>query len=154
MLEDFNTKRPTWSLPTIDTKKQQVEDMPIDLVLTIINDKQNTYLSRTTVTETSLDITDVSFNIVNKCIWTVLNNVVSIPHFIITKLTIHFGTKEDQKRGLATFEGEFYSLLRLGEFYSIFDDLSSIESSVYLAKKTKLFVSFLGHNTCIRHSET
>jgi hypothetical protein len=63
-----------------------VEDLLADLDLTTVNDGQNTYLSKTTGTESAIDITAINHEMAPHTQWTILKNAISDHSPIVTTL--------------------------------------------------------------------
>ncbi|UYV61906.1 CLCN3 [Cordylochernes scorpioides] len=90
ILGDFNAKSPTWGSPVQDNKGQQVEDMLTDLDLTPLNNENNTYLSKSTGTESAIDITAINYNIAPTTQWKILRSAISDYRRILPTLNFKF----------------------------------------------------------------
>ncbi|GFT12464.1 hypothetical protein NPIL_203931, partial [Nephila pilipes] len=55
ILGDFNAKNPSWGSLILDSKGSQIEDLLCDIDFSILNNKENTYLSKTKGTSSALD---------------------------------------------------------------------------------------------------
>ncbi|UYV69300.1 hypothetical protein LAZ67_6003178 [Cordylochernes scorpioides] len=75
ILGEFNDKSSIWGSPVQDNKSQQVEDMLTDLDLTPLNNGENTYLSKSTGTESAIDITAINYNIAPTTQWKILREL-------------------------------------------------------------------------------
>ncbi|GFS71628.1 hypothetical protein NPIL_620571 [Nephila pilipes] len=122
MLGDFNTKSPTWRSKDSGANGQQVEDILIDLRLTIINSGQMTYIPRTTDTESLLDLTAVSHEISHICKRRVLESAMSDYRPIIIALNMRIEVP-DQSRRSWNFRKTHWTA-----FTSLFYDLCKNES--------------------------
>ncbi|UYV66597.1 hypothetical protein LAZ67_4002252 [Cordylochernes scorpioides] len=83
---EFNAKGSIWGSPVQDNKSQQVEDMLTDLDLTPLNNGENTYLSKSTGTESAIDITAINYNIAPTAQWKILRGAISDHRPIFTTL--------------------------------------------------------------------
>ncbi|GFQ86387.1 hypothetical protein TNCT_16591 [Trichonephila clavata] len=70
----------------------------MDLKLTRLNDRQYTYVSRTTGTQFALDLTSVSYHINNYCTWMIIDNALSDHRPIVTRCTFKVETLSQVKR--------------------------------------------------------
>ncbi|UYV74101.1 hypothetical protein LAZ67_11002118 [Cordylochernes scorpioides] len=69
-----------------DNKGQQFEGMLTDLDLTPLNKRENTYLSKSTGTESAKDITAMNYNIAPTAQWKILRGAISDHRPILTTL--------------------------------------------------------------------
>ncbi|UYV83991.1 hypothetical protein LAZ67_X000821 [Cordylochernes scorpioides] len=99
-LGDFNAERPTWGSPVQDNKGQQVEDMLTDLDLTPLNNEKNTYLSKSTGTESAIEITAINYNIAPITQWKILKSAISDYRPILTTLKFKIENFQQNKRTL------------------------------------------------------
>ncbi|GFU45700.1 hypothetical protein NPIL_482921 [Nephila pilipes] len=60
ILGDFNAKSPSWGSLILDSKGSQIEDLLCDIDFSILNNKENTYLSKTKGTSSALDVTAIN----------------------------------------------------------------------------------------------
>ncbi|UYV64167.1 hypothetical protein LAZ67_2006889 [Cordylochernes scorpioides] len=100
ILGDFNAERPTWGSPVQDNKCQQVEDMLTDLDLTPLNNEKNTYLSKSTGTESAIDITAINYNIAPTTQWKILKSAISDHRLILTTLKFKIENFQQNRRTL------------------------------------------------------
>ncbi|UYV68828.1 hypothetical protein LAZ67_6001129 [Cordylochernes scorpioides] len=100
ILGDVNAERPTWGSPVQDNKGQQVEDMLTDLDLTPLNNEKNTYLSKSTGTESAIDITAINYNIAPTTQWKILKSAISDHRPILTTLKFKIENFKQNKRTL------------------------------------------------------
>ncbi|GFW17136.1 transposable element Tc3 transposase [Trichonephila clavipes] len=88
ILGDFNARSPSWGCKILDSKGDQLEDLAVDLNLSILNTGENTYVSKTNGTASALDISAISYASANSAHWKVLDDAISDDFPVLTTLPI------------------------------------------------------------------
>jgi len=133
ILGDLNAKSPSWGCNVLNSNGIHLEDLTVDLNMTILNTGANTFVSRTNGTASALDITAISHNYADKSHWKVLKSAISDHYPVLTTIQMNLDCPPQHKRSWnfrkANWEGFKHELECLCSKTSESDNLEKLLSA-------------------------